>query len=188
MQDEVVRLGLLNRIAYKKNPALLYLSFLLLLLATVNYYMFFDILAPSFPDGGSVRAYMGTAFLALVLVLTGVQVLFASGVLHLVIRSFYFERRDFLKAFFTASVLTTLYSVYYVLVPSWGPYTFLTGSFRGVDASTYLVLTGWTVLIILVTALVIRWIYGFEKGKIRWRTLLLISGILFSLVLAFAEG
>jgi hypothetical protein len=181
-------LGIRGRLTYSRNRTLLYLSFLILFLAVVDYYLFFDILAPSFPNGGSIRAYMGVGFIVPILLLTAIQVLFSSGILHLVMRGFYSERRDFQKAFFAGSVLVGLYSVYYVLDPSWGPYTFLTGSFRGVPASAYIVLGAWTACVILAITVLIRRMFGFKKGDIRWRTLILLSGSLFLVVLAFAEG
>ncbi len=174
--------------SYRKNDALLCLSFLLLFLTVVNYYLYFDVLAPGFPNGGSVKAYMGTLFIFPVLVLASIQILYASGILHLVTRSFYFERRDFLKAFFTGSVAVFLFSVFYTLVPSWGPYTFLTGPFRGVAASAYGVLAGWTAITIVSTALLVKRVYGFRNGEIRWTMLFLLSGSIFLVVMAFAEG
>jgi hypothetical protein len=181
-------LGLSNRITYEGNPVLLGLSFVILLIAVVNYYLFFDVLAPGFPNGGSVKASMGAAFLAPILILTAIQVLFSSGVLHLTMRAFYPEKRDYLKSFFVGSVLVALFSVYYTLVPSYGPYTILTGWYRGVGATDYLMLAGWTALMILTTTLLIRRIFRFTKGEIRWTMLVLISGTLFLLALAFAEG
>jgi hypothetical protein len=181
-------LGPSNRITYEKNPVLLGLSFLILSVAVVNYYLFFDILAPGFPNGGSIKASMGPAFVAPILSLTAVQVLFSSGVLHLTMRGFYPAKRDYLKAFFVGSVLVALYSVYYALVPSYGPYTFMTGPYRGVAASNYLMLAVWTALIILTTTFLIKRVYGFKKGEIRWTMLVLLSGSLFLLALAFAEG
>ena len=135
-------MGLSRRIAYKRNDALLVLAFLLLALAVANYYFFFDVLAPNIGNtSGSVKSNMGALFVAPVVVLTAIQVVYAAGVLHLVVRSFFFEKRDFLKAFFISSCVVLLFSVYYTLVPTWGPYTFLTGSFRGVSTTTYAVLT-----------------------------------------------
>ena len=116
------------------------------------------------------------------------QAAYASGVLHLVTRSFYFERRDYLKALFVASILILLYSGYYDLVPSWGPYSFLTGPLRGVTPAQYLILGAWTAVVIFATAFLIRRVYGFKKGEIRWASLLLLTAGIFLPVLAFAEG
>jgi hypothetical protein len=160
----------------------------LLALAVVVYSLFFDVLSPEVANGGSVRSNLGPAFVLLAIVLTAVQAAYASGVLHLVTRSFYFDRRDYLKALFVASVLIFLYSGYYILVPYWGPYTFLTGPLRGVAPVEYLILGLWTAVVILATSLLIRRIYGFKRGEIRWGALLLITAGIFLPVLAFAEG
>jgi hypothetical protein len=181
-------LGLSSHLTFGKNRRFLVVSFLLLALTVVNYYLNFDILAPGFPHGGSLKAYMGSLFIFPVLLLTTVQVLYASGLLHLVTRSFYSERRDFLKAFLAGSVAVFLFSGFYILVPSWGPYTFLTGSFRGVATSAYVELVVWMAVIIASTALFVRRIYGFKKGEIRWSMLVLLAGSIFLLVMAFAEG
>ncbi len=177
-----------RRISFKKNWTLLSISLLLLALTVANYYLYFDVLAPGFPDGGSVKAYMGALFIVPVILLTAIQVLYASGVLHLVTRSFYFERRDFLKAFFASSAVVFLYSVFYTIVPSWGPYTFLTGTFRDVAGAVYLELAVWTAIILASTVLLVRRVYAFEKGEIRWSMLLLLAGSIFLVVMAFAVG
>jgi hypothetical protein len=163
-------------------------SLVLLGLAVVNYSFCFDVLAPGFPNGGSIRAYMGPWFIGPIVLLTAIQALFSSGLLHITTRAFYPDRRDFLKALFTTSLLTALFSVYYDLVPSWGPYTFLTGAFRGVPGTTYVILGLWTAFSVLTTALVIWRIYRFRSGEIRKDALILLSGCLFILVMAFAEG
>ena len=180
-------MGLANRLHYSRNPLLLASAFVALFLAVVNYFLFFDVLSPEV-GGGSIKANMGAFFLVPVLLLTCVQVLYSTGVLHLVTRSFYFERRDFLKAFFVSSILVLLYSGYYTLVPSWGPYTFLTGAFRGVPAAVYLILALWTAVVIVATTILIHRVYRFKKGELRWRVLVLVAASLFIVVMAFAEG
>lgn len=182
-------MGLLRRVAYRRNDKLFAATLLALLLAVVNYYFFFDVLAPNIGNtSGSVKANMGVLFVAPVLVLTAIQALYAAGVLHLVTRSFFFEKRDFLKALFISSCVVLLYSAYYTLVPTWGPYTFLTGSFRGVPATTYAELAIWTALLLTATSLLIWKLYDFKRGEVRRTMVVLVSGSLLILVMAFATG
>ncbi|HUI86799.1 MAG TPA: hypothetical protein VLY21_06565 [Nitrososphaerales archaeon] len=177
-----------GRLHYKASRPLFVSALVALALAVVNYYLFFDVLAPGLGNSGSVKASLGPAFVFPVLLLAVIQVSYAAGVLHLVTRSFYPDRHDFLKALFVGSVLVLMYSIYYTLVPNWGPYTFLTGPLRDVPAIQYVVLGVWTAVVIAATALLIRRVYGFKKGDIRWRVLLLLTGGIFLIVLAFAEG
>jgi len=181
-------MGLSKRLAYRRNDALLGLTVLLFALAVVNYYVNFDILAPGIGNGtGSVRADMGPYFLIPILVLAAVQALYVSGVLHLVTRAFYSEKRDFLKALFVSSLLVLLYSIFYTIFPSWGPYLYIVGTFRGTSALDYATLFAWTAVTIASTAYAIKVIYGFKKGEIRTSMLLLISAALLTLVLAMAD-
>jgi hypothetical protein len=173
---------------YNRNPLLLVVALCALAVAVTNYFLFFDVLSPQVGGGGSIKANMGVFFLLPVLLLTTIQVSYSAGLLHLVTRSFYFAKRDFLRAFFASSILVLLYSGYYVLVPSWGPYTFLTGAFRGVSSEVYVVLSLWTALIVVATTLLIRRVYRFKKGEIRWSVLVLVASSLFLIVMAFAEG
>ncbi len=180
-------MGLSNRIAYKRNDSLFGATLLLLALAVVNYYAFFDILAPGIANNGSMRANMGVFFILPVLILTAAQTLYVAGVVHLVTRAFYLDRRDFIKALFVSSVVVLLYSVYYTIFPHWGPYLYVVGSFRGTTALDYAILTLWTAVDLVVTALVIRRAYGFKKGEIRSSMLILIAAALLTLVLAMAD-
>lgn len=177
----------LSRLSFKKNNAMLVGSFLILFAAVVNYYFFFDVLAPEI-QFGSVKANMGGFFIVPVIVLASIQVVYAAGVLHLVIRSFYLERRDFLKAFFISSFLVFLFSVYYTLVPTWGPYSFLTGWYRGVTLATYGILALWTGVILFVTSMLIWRLYHFRYGEVRRTMVLLVAGAIFISVMAFATG
>ncbi len=172
-------------VAYKKNNLMLLASLAFSALSLVNYFYNFDILAPGINEG-SVRVNMGSAFILPVLILTSVQILYSAGVLHLVTRSFFFEKRDFLKAYFCASLLVLMYSFFYTLFPYWGPYLFLVGSFRGTTASGYVQLSAWTAVLIVSISLAIRKVYGLER-QVRWPVIFLLSGALFTLVLALAD-
>lgn len=181
-------MGLSKHVTYKRNDVLLALSLSLSLLTLVNYYFFFDILAPGIGNaGGSVKASMGAVFIVPIILLTFGQTIYTSGVLHLVIRSFFFDKRDYLKALFVSSVVVLFYSVFYTIFPTWGPYLYIVGTFRGVSALGYMVLAGWTAFIIIGTALLIRRMYGFKKGQVRWSMLILLSAAMLTLVLAMAD-
>lgn len=181
-------MGLSRRLAYKRNDTMFGVTIFLLGVAAANYYAFFDILAPGISNGsGSVKSSMGIYFLIPIVVLTVVQALYVSGLLHLVTRAFYAEKRDFVKALFVSSVEVLLYSVYYTIYPSWGPYLIIVGTFRGTSAASYLVLLGWTAVIVGVIAIVINGVYGFKKGEIRRSILVLLSAALLGLVLALAD-
>ncbi|HXW37780.1 MAG TPA: hypothetical protein VEJ36_07770 [Nitrososphaerales archaeon] len=182
------RMGSSERIHYKRNDKLLVISVVMVVLALAAYYSYFDILSPGIPGSGSVRALTGAYFVALVLLLAAVQLLYVAGVLHLVMRSFYFERRDFLKAFYVSATMVFMFSVYYVLFPSWGPYYFITGPLLHIPSTDYLVLGSWTAVIVAFTTVNVRKAFGFKKGEVRWSMLILLSGALFLLALAFAEG
>jgi hypothetical protein len=182
-------MGLSRIVAYKRNDKLLAVTLVVLFVAVVNYYLNFDVLSPDIGNvSGSVKANMGSFFLIPVLVLTIIQLFYAAGILHLVTRSFYFEKRDFLKALFVASFLILLFSGFYTLVPHWGPYTFLTGSFRGVPPDTYALLAGWLAILLGTTTLLVWKVYGFRKGEIRPTILLLLISSMFLIVMAFAVG
>ena len=163
-------------------------AFVVLAVAVINYYVNFDILAPGIGNlSGSVKSNMGALFIAPVLVLTFGQVIYTAGVLHLVVRSFYFERRDFLKAFFAASVEVLFYSVFYTFYPSWGPYLYIVGPFRDTPIGSYLILLAWTAFAILAMAYLVKRLYAFKKGEIRVSMLILISAAMLTLVLAMAD-
>lgn len=181
-------MGLGRRLRYERNDALLAVALALAALAAFVYEERFDVLSPKVGDSGSLKALMGPAFFGLVLILTSIQLLYISGVLHLVMRAFYPDRRDLLKSFFVASVVVFLYSLFYVLIPGWGPFYFITGPFLHVSAANYAELLGWTGAVVAATTVAIRQVFGFKKGQVRTSMLVLTAGTLFLLALAFAEG
>ena len=181
-------MGLSRRLKYERNDGLLAASLLLSALAVIVYEERFDVLSPRVGDSGSLKSLMGPGFLGLVLVLTSIQLLYISGVLHLVMRAFYPDRRDLLKSFFVASIVVFLYSLMYVLIPDWGPYYFVTGPFLHIPLADYVELLGWTGIIVASTTLAIRQTFGFKHGQVRLSMLILTAGTLFLLALAFAEG
>jgi hypothetical protein len=175
-------------IAFKRNDPMLAVSILFSAVAVVNYYSFFDVLAPGITSSnGSVKESMGALFIFPVLLLTAIQLLYSAGILHLVTRAFFFDKRDFVKAFFSSSVLVLMFSFFYLLVPSWGPYLFLVGPLRDTPSSDYVLLAGWLAVTLLASSAIITAVYGL-RGKVKWPLALFLSGSMFLIVLAFAEG
>jgi hypothetical protein len=178
--------GLSRLVAYKKNNVLLTAALALGFLTILNYWWFFDILAPQIPYTGSVRANMGPYFIFPIVALTIAQTLFTAGDMHLVTRGFYPQKHDFQKAYLCGALVVFLYSIFYTFFPSWGAYLYIVGPFLGTSWTDYLVLVAWTAVVILATSVFIRWIYGL-RGLIRWPVLLLLSGAMLVMVLALAD-
>ena len=109
-------------VMYRPNVRLLAASLLLSFATFAIYLRYFDILAPFIPDG-SVRLNSGVFFALPVFLLLGGQTIFDMWFTHVSVTLATPEKRDALKAYFVASFIILLFSVYYVIFPYYGPYT-----------------------------------------------------------------
>ncbi len=127
---------------------------------------FFDILVPFIP-GGSVRSNSGLFFLLPIALLLSAQTLSATWLMHIAIATVAPSKKDALKAYFVASVQILLFSVYYVLFPHYGPYTFIVYFMPGQNfaPTSYPILVVWTMVTILGTYLLIRRAFRLENSS-----------------------
>jgi len=172
-------------VAYKKNNLALFLSFVFIILSFSIYSFYYDILIPGIPSG-SYKKIVGNYFLIPVTILTSAQILFNSGMIHVITRAIIPNKRDFLKALFASSILVFLFSVFYLIFPFYGPFLYIVKSVDGFDISTYLVLISWTTFSIFSTAFLIRKIYSPEKS-LSWKKTLLIVASLFAITMVIAS-
>jgi hypothetical protein len=130
------------------------------------YGTFFDILAPFIP-GGSVRFNSGTFFLVPVFLLLSGQTLFVTWLVHVAITMVAASIRDFLKAYLVASVHVFLFSIFYVLYPHYGPYTFIVYFMPNQNFAfySYPPLIIWTTFTVLATYIMIKRIYRLENSS-----------------------
>jgi hypothetical protein len=127
------------------------------------YGRYFDILVPLIP-GGSVRASYGVFFALPVILLVSAQTLFTTWLAHIAVNTGAPGKGDALKAYFVASVEVFLFSLYYVIFPSHGPYLFVV---YFTPANTFgplalPIVIAWTVLTILLTFVLLRRVFRLE--------------------------
>lgn len=148
-------IGLARWVTYKPNSRLMAAGLLLSVMTFGVYLRYFDILAPYIPQG-SVRANSGVFFGVPVFLLLGGQTLFAMWLTHVTITVASPEKRDALKAYFVASFEILLFSLYYVIFPYYGPYTFIVYFMPGeaFGGLAIPILVAWTLAIVLGTYLV----------------------------------
>jgi len=153
-------------VTYKPNTRLLIASMLLSIATFVIYLRYFDILAPSIPQG-SVRANSGVFFGLPVFLLLGGQTLFTMWLTHVSITVTSPANRDALKAYFIASFEILLFSFYYVIFPYYGPYTyviyFMPNETFGEFAYPMLVI--WTLVIILGSYLLMGRTFNIKNNR-----------------------
>lgn len=182
-------LGLNKYLTYRPNTKLLVVALCLGVATFAVYLRYFDILAPSIPEG-SVRANSGPFFGVPVFLLLCGQTMFDMWLTHVSISYVSPEQRDALKAYFVASFQILLFSVYYVIFPYHGPYTFVIYFMPGQDfgAWAYPILVVWTLVIVLGTYFVTQRVFriGNSPRFGTGRKLLLASATL-ALILVMAS-
>lgn len=160
-----VRFKLNEFIEYQMDTRLLLLSFGFSAVTLAVYARFFDILAPFIP-GGSVRVNAGQFFMIPTFLLLCGQTLFATWLTHVVVAMVAPEKKDALKAYFVASTEIMLFSVFYILFPYYGPYTFIVYFMPnqpfGLDS--YPILVAWTVVVVLVAYLLMGHAFKLERS------------------------
>ena len=174
---------------YKWNPEIFLLSLCFSIGATVVYGFFFDILVPFIP-GGSVRASYGFFFAIPIILLVSAQTLFTTWLAHISVNTSVPGKGDALSAYFVASVEVFLFSIYYVIFPSYGPYTFVVfftpGNNFGLTALPIVII--WTVITILATFALLRRIFRLEAtpkfGPVR---MLLLTATMLAMMMVTAS-
>jgi hypothetical protein len=180
----------LNRyLTYRPNTRLLVAGMCLSVATFAIYFRYFDILAPAIPQG-SVRANAGDFFGIPIFLLLGGQTIFDIWFMHVSITLASPEKRDALKAYLVASFQILLFSVYYIIFPYYGPYTFVVYFMPGQSfgAWAYPVLVLWTLVIVVGTYLVTQRTFGIDSTPRfgTMRKLLLAAGAL-ALILVMAS-
>jgi hypothetical protein len=176
-------------ISYHWNPALFVLSIVFSIGAFVVYWSYFDILSPFIP-GGSVRASYGVFFVVPVILLVSAQTLFTTWLAHIAVSTGSPGKGDALKAYLVASVEVFLFSIYYVIFPTWGPYTFVVYftpvRVFGPDALPIVIV--WTIFSILVTYVLLRRVFRLEStprfGPVR---ILLLAATMLAMMMVTAS-
>mgnify|MGYP007084776184 CR=1 FL=1 len=174
-----------NLVTYKKNNFILFLSLVFIILSFSIYSLYFDILVPEIPLG-SYRKNVGDYFLIPVFLLTSFQILFNSSIIHVIIKVVSPKKRDFLKALFISSILVSLFSIFYLIFPFYGPFLYIVRFVSGFDFSAYLVLIAWTLFNIFLISSLLRKIYSIEK-TLSWKKTLLIIALLFGITMTIAS-
>jgi hypothetical protein len=174
---------------YNWNPTLFLLSFCFSIGASVVYWGYFDILAPFIP-GGSVRASYGVFFVIPVILLVSGQTLFTTWLAHVAVSTAAPGKGDALKAYLVSSVEVFLFSLYYVIFPTWGPYTFVV-YFTPVHVfgpAALPIVIIWTIFTILVTYALLRRVFRIEPtpkfGPVR---MLLLAATMLAMMLVTAS-
>ncbi len=184
-----MRFRLSNYLTYRMDARVLLGSLCLSVLTLAVYWLFFDILAPSIPDG-SVRSIFGPFFFVPILLLLSGQTLFATWLLHVSITTVAPDKKDALKAYFVSSVLVFLFSLYYLFFPSYGPYTFVVYFARSPDfgPTSYPILVAWTTAIVVGIFLLIKRTFRLENdahfGIVR---MLLLAATMLTIVMVMAS-
>ncbi|HEV2137877.1 MAG TPA: hypothetical protein VGR53_03480 [Nitrososphaerales archaeon] len=176
-------------ISYKWNPTIFILALCFSVGAIVAYGFFFDILAPFLP-GGSVKASYGVFFVVPLILLVSAQTLFTTWLAHISVTAGAPGKGDALRAYFVASVEVFLFSLYYVIYPFYGPYTFIvyftTANTFGQTALP--VVIGWTIFTILVTLVLLRRVFRLEAtpkfGPVR---MLLLAATMLAMMMVTAS-
>ena len=158
------RFQLSKYVNYRMDFRLLLVSLCITAATLAVYLGFYDILSPFIP-GGSVRANSGPFFILPVVLLLSGQTLFDTWVIYAAIFMATPDKSDALKAYFVASVQIFLFSIFYVLFPNYGPYTYIIYFMPNVNfgPSSYPVLLIWTLTIILVTYALTRRVFRLEN-------------------------
>lgn len=183
------QLRLNKYILYKWNPAIFFLSLSFSIGALVVYGFFFDILAPYIP-GGSVRASYGVFFAIPIILLVSGQTLFTTWLAHISVKTAAPGKGDGLRAYFVASVEVFLFSIYYIMFPSYGPYTFVVFFTPGdtFGPAALPVVIGWTVFTILATFVILRRVFRLEAtpnfGSVR---MLLLAATMLAMMMVTAS-
>ena len=153
------------------------------------YGYFFDILVPFIP-GGSVRASYGVFFAIPIILLVSAQTLFTTWLAHISVNTTAPGKGDALRAYLVASVEVFLFSIYYIIFPSYGPYTFVVfftpGNAFGPTALPIVI--GWTVFTIFVTFLLLVRVFRLEAtpkfGPVR---MLLLAATMLAIMMVTAS-
>ncbi len=153
-------------VTYKPNTRLLIVSLLLSIMTFVIYLRYFDILAPSIPQG-SVRANSGVFFGLPVFLLLGGQTLFTMWLTHISITVTSPANRDALKSYFLASFEILLFSFYYVIFPYYGPYTYVVYFMPNETFGrfAYPILVAWTLVIVLASYFLLGRTFKIENSR-----------------------
>jgi hypothetical protein len=167
----------------------LFASFALSAVSFAMYLEFFDILAPVIP-GGSVRLNSGVFFVLPVFLLVGGQTLFGTWLTHFVVTVAEPEKRDALRAYLVTAAEIFMFSFFYVLSPSYGPYTFVV-YFMPREAFGPLILPMlalWALATVLVTYLVLTRSFGFgANSRFGIKSRLLFSAAMLAMLIVIAD-
>ncbi|MDA4119349.1 MAG: hypothetical protein OK436_02060 [Thaumarchaeota archaeon] len=182
-------ISLSRYISYHWTPKLFLLSLCFSIGAFVIYGIYFDILVPFIP-GGSVKASYGIFFVIPITLLVSAQTLFTTWLAHVAVSSGAPGKGDALKAYLVASVEVFLFSLYYVIFPSHGPYTFVVffTSANTFGPMALPIVIAWTVFTILLTFLLLRRVFRLEAtpkfGPVR---MLLLAATMLAMMMVTAS-
>lgn len=161
-------------LAYRKDNRLLSATVIFTALAFAVYLLYFDILIPGLPDG-SYRLAVGQWFAVPSLMLALGQALIFGFFLHMTVSAFT-RRSDFLKAVFVSSFLTFLFSLTYIIFPSYGPFYFIVFAVGGPWHALPVEIL-WSAVIVTAGAFLIRGFYGLPLKVSLFASALVVAGI-----------
>jgi len=125
-----------------------------------------------------------------IILLVSAQTLFTTWLAHISVSSGAPGKGDALRSYLVASVEVFLFSIYYVLIPTYGPYTFVVyfTPIHTFAPYAYPIVIVWTVLTILVTYELLRRVFLLEAtpkfGPVR---MLLLAATMLAMMLVTAS-
>ena len=143
------------------------------------YYLFFDILVTE----GSFRISLGTLFLIPVTILAIVQVVATGSLIHFtMIATSRYIKVNKLDPYVITGLNTFLYSWIYAIFPTTGPFNYIIFTMQETPFSVMLTTVLWTTITILLVGTILKSTYS-----VSWFKGLLLSGVSFMLIIAFAS-
>lgn len=137
-----------------------------------------------------MKAIYGIFFVIPLILLVSAQTLFTTWFAHIAVKTGAPGKGDALKAYFVASIEVFLFSLYYLIFPFHGPYTFVVfftpANTFGPTALPIVIL--WTVFTILVTFVLLRRVFRLEAtpsfGPVR---MLLLAATMLAMMMVTAS-
>ena len=111
-----------------------------------------------------MKAGYGVFFVIPIVLLISAQTLFTTWLAHIAVGTGAPGKGDALKAYFVASVEVFLFSIYYVIFPFHGPYTFVVFFTPANTFGTMAlpIVVAWTIFTIVVTFALLRRVFRLE--------------------------
>ena len=151
--------GFRDLFRHEKNPRFYALVLILAAMSILVYSLYFDILLPGYADD-SYRKAVGDLFIIPSVLLALGQIFIAGFFLHMIAAAIT-KKSDFLKALVITAVMTSMFSLTYVMFPFYGPFYYIVFAITG-PGYALPVEIAYTTAMILVSSYLIRKFYGME--------------------------